>query len=310
MPQSIKKNTMLARIGRDLSLHKYKYLMILPVLVFLLLFAYKPMYGLLIAFKQYRPSLGIWNSPWVGFEHFATFFSDVYFNRIITNTFLISLLNILWGFPAPILLALLLNEIRSSALKRTVQTISYMPYFISIVVMCGLLKSFCMTDGVLNDIIVFFGGARSSLLSNVKLFRTIYIASDIWQNVGWGTIIYLATLTGIDPEQYEAARIDGAGRFRQALVITIPGLMPTITMLFILRMGSILNVGYEKILLLYQPTTYEVADVISTYVYRVGLQDGNWSYSTAIGLFNSLVNVAFLLLTNQISKKLSGSGLF
>ncbi len=297
-------------LAADLIRNRWKYLLVLPVILYFILFAYKPMYGVIIAFKDFRPSLGIWDSPWAGFKHFENFFQDVYFRRIITNTFAISLLSILWGFPAPIILALLLNELKCLPFKRTVQTISYMPHFISLVVLCGIIRSFTLTDGAANDVIVFLGGQRSSLLSNPALFRTIYVATDIWQQIGWGSIIYLAALSGIDQEQYEAARIDGAGRFRQMTSITLPGLLPTISVLFILRMGGVLNVGFEKILLLYQPTTYEVADVISTYVYRKGIMEGGWSYSTAIGLFNSLVNVVFLLVTNALSKKYNEVSLF
>ena len=297
-------------IARDFQQNKWKYLMILPVVVYFILFAYKPMYGIIIAFKRYRPTLGIWGSPWVGFEQFELFFKDVYFWRLLRNTFTISGLSILFGFPAPILLALLLNEIRCSWFKRTVQTVSYMPYFISVVVMCGLLKAFCQTDGVFNDLIAAFGGARENLLSAKENFYAIYVGSGIWQSIGWDSIIYLAALSGIDQQQYEAARIDGAGRFRQMFSITLPGLAPTITILFILRMGGILNVGYEKILLLYQPLTYEVADVISTYVYRKGIIEANYSYSTAVGLFNSVVNICFLALTNAISRRVGETSLF
>ena len=254
--------------------------------------------------------MSIWEAPWIGFKNFETFFKDPYFGRLLRNTFLISLYNILWGFPAPIILALLLNEIRSGFYRRVVQTISYMPHFISIVVMCGIIRNFCMSDGTINDIIVFFGGERSSLLGMQSMFRTIYVASDIWQSVGWGSIIYLAVIAGIDQEQYEAAHIDGAGRFCQVINITIPAIIPTIMILLILRMGNILNIGYEKILLLYQPNTYEVADVISTYVYRKGIMEGSWSYSTAVGLFNSAVNIVFLLATNRLSKNYSDVSLF
>ena len=274
MPASasvISKKNLAQRVSRDFKANKFKYLIALPVVIYLFLFAYRPMYGVIIAFKDYRPSLGIWNSPWVGLKHFRAFFTDIYFVRLLTNTVSISLLNILFGFPAPIIFALLLNEIRSTAYKRTIQTISYMPHFISTVVICGIIQSFCLSDGVFNDMIVLLGGTRSSLLANPKLFRPIYVASGIWQQLGWNSIIYLAALTSIDQELYEAARIDGASRFQQALHITIPGIMPTIVMLFILRMGSVLSVGYEKILLLYQPMTYETADVISTYVYRKGI---------------------------------------
>lgn len=268
------------------------------------------MYGVIIAFKNFRPAVGIMDSPWVGLKHFITFFNDYNFWRILKNTFSISALSILFGFPAPILLALLINEIRNTKFKRAVQTISYMPYFISMVIICGLIKTFCQSDGIITDLVVALGGERVNLLASKNWFYPIYIISNIWQNIGWDSIIYLAALAGIDQEQYEAARVDGAGRIRQIISVTLPGLMPTITILFILKMGNILNVGFEKILLLYSPTTYEVADVISTYVYRIGILDANFSYSTAIGLFNSVVNIIFLLLTNALSKKMNNSGLF
>ena len=298
------------RLAIDFQKHKYKYLLILPIIVYLILFCYKPMYGLVIAFKNYRPTRGIWGSNWVGFLWFETFFKGPYFWRLLRNTFTISGLTILFGFPAPIILALLLNEVRSNKFKRTVQTITYMPYFISLVVTCSLLKIYCMENGLFPQIMELFGAQRQNLLANPKYFYPIYILSDIWQGIGWNSIIYLAALSGIDQEQYEAARIDGANRLQQVIHITLPGLMPTITILFILRMGNILNVGYEKILLLYNPSTYEVADVLSTYTYRTGLENQQYSLSTAVGLFNTMVNVVFLLITNYISKKSTESGLF
>ena len=298
------------RLAIDFQKHKYKYLLILPIIVYLILFCYKPMYGLVIAFKNYRPTRGIWGSNWVGFLWFETFFKDPYFWRLLRNTFTISGLTILFGFPAPIILALLLNEVRSNKFKRTVQTITYMPYFISLVVTCSLLKIYCMENGLFPQIMELFGAQRQNLLANPKYFYPIYILSDIWQGIGWNSIIYLAALSGIDQEQYEAARIDGANRLQQVIHITLPGLMPTITILYILRMGNILNVGYEKILLLYNPSTYEVADVLSTYTYRTGLENQQYSLSTAVGLFNTMVNVVFLLITNYISKKSTESGLF
>ena len=305
-----RKPTLWQKVVKDFRRNKYKYLIILPVLVFFIIFAYKPMYGILIAFKQYKPTKGIWGSPWVGLENFRRFFSDIYFFRILRNTFLISLYGILFGFPVPILFALLLNEIRSDRFKKTIQTASYLPHFISTVIICAMLREFTYSDGLINDIIAAFGGQRVTFLQFSRYFRTIYIASDIWQGFGWSSIIYLAALTSVDQEQYEAARIDGAGRLRQAISISIPGIMPTIVMLFILRMGSILGVGNEKILLLYNPRTYETADVISTYTYRQGLESMDFSYSTAIGLFNSLINIVFLLSTNVISKKYTEIGLF
>ena len=302
------------RIVRDFSHNKFKYLMILPVLVYLALFCYKPMYGIIIAFKNYKVARGIEKSPWVGLFWFENFFNDPYFFRLLRNTFTISGLTILFGFPAPILLALLLNEVHNNKFKRTVQTITYMPYFISLVVLCSLIKIYCQQNGLISDIVAFFGGTKQNWLQDPKYFRLIYVLSDIWQGIGWNSIIYLAALSGIDQEQYEAARIDGANRFQQVLHVTLPGLLPTITILFILRMGNILNVGYEKILLMYQPTTYEVADVFSTYTYRISLGSTTgqpqYSLSTAVSLFNTLVNVCFLLMTNMISSKLTDSSLF
>ena len=284
--------------------------MVLPILILLILFCYKPMYGILIAFKRYRPSLGIMESKWVGLKYFRQFFRDPYCWRLFRNTLSISFLNLLFGFPAPIIFALLLNEVRVKKFKKTVQTISYMPHFISMVVVCGMITSFCASDGLFNNIIELFGGERSNLLMNKNLFYPIYIISDIWKILGWDSIIYLAALSGIDQEQYEAAKIDGANRLQQMFHITLPGIMPTVSMLLVLRIGSLLSVGYEKIILLYQPTTYEVADVISSYVYRRGLQSGEFSYGTAVGLFNSIVNIILLLTANKVSKKMGQSGLF
>lgn len=304
------KKSYKSRVIQDFKRHKYKYLVVLPVIVYMIVFHYKPMYGVIIAFKQYRPTLGITDSPWVGFDNFVRFFKDIYFFRILRNTLSISFLSILFSFPAPIILALMLNEVKVNWFKRAIQTITYMPHFIALVVVCGLINNFCLTNGLLNDIIAVLGGERNNLLSSTVWFYPIYILSGIWQEVGWGSIIYLAALSGIDQEQYEAARVDGAGRIRQMLYITLPGIFPMISIQLILKLGSILGVGYEKILLLYQPATYEVADVISTYVYRKGLVDAEYSFSTAVGLFNSIVNIIFLLLSNRISKKAGQSGLF
>lgn len=294
------KKAFRTRVVRDFQKHKFKYLIVIPIIIYLILFCYKPMYGVIIAFKKYRPSLGIAESSWVGFDNFMRFFNDPWIWRLLRNTISISFLMLLFSFPAAIFLALLLNEVKVSWFKRTVQTITYMPHFIALVVVCGLINSFCQSKGLLNDIIVFFGGERSNLLANPKLFYPIYVISGIWQNTGWSSIIYLAALAGIDQEQYEAAKIDGAGRIQQMLHITFPGLIPTISMLLVLNMGSILSVGYEKILLLYQPLTYEVADVISTYVYRKGLIDADYSFSTAVNLFNSVINIIFLVTSNRI----------
>ncbi|MDO3680030.1 ABC transporter permease [Paenibacillus ehimensis] len=294
----------------DIRKNKLLYVMLLPVLLFYVVFHYAPMYGAVIAFKDFSPRLGIWESPWIGFEHFETFFTGAYFWRTIKNTLLISFYELLFGFPAPIVLALLLNEVRHTLFKRTVQTVTYLPHFISLVVICGIVKDFTASDGVINDILVYMGGERLSLLLEPDMFRTIYVSSGIWQHIGWGTIIFLAALTGIDPEQYEAARMDGAGRWKQMLHVTIPGLMPTIVILLILNIGRLMNVGFEKIILLYNPSTYETADVISSYVYRVGLQDFNYSFSSAVGLFNSAINFLLVIFSNWLSRKLNNTSLW
>lgn len=297
-------------LARDFALNKWKYLLIVPVLVYFALFVYKPMYGLIIAFKDYRPNLGFDRSRWVGLKHFIDFFNDVYFFRLLRNTLSISLLSILFGFPAPILLALLLNEIQNVNFKKTVQTITYMPYFISMVVVASLIRTYSASNGLFAQVAIMLGGEGKNFLMHNQYFYPIYVISDIWQGIGWNSIIYLAALTGIDQEQYEAARIDGAGRIRRIFSVTLPNLLPTIMVLFILRMGGILNVGFEKIILLYNEGIYEVADVISTYVYRRGIIQAAFSYASAVGLFNSLVNVVFLVTANSLSKKFTESSLF
>jgi len=304
------KKSLIQVIIRDFKIHKWKYLIVLPVMLYFILFHYKSMYGVIIAFQRYRPSAGISGSKWVGFDNFIRFFKDAYFFQVLRNTFMISLLNLIFSFPMPIILALLLNEVKVNWFKRIVQTITYMPHFIAMVVVCGLVTSFCQSNGLINDVIVFFGGERHNLLADSDLFYPIYIISGIWQQIGWNSIIYLAALASVDQEQYEAARIDGASRIQQMIHITFPGILPVVSMQLILQLGRVLSVGYEKILLLYQPLTYEVADVISTYVYRKGLIDADYSFSTAVGLFNSVVNIIFLVIANKASKKLGQSGLF
>jgi putative aldouronate transport system permease protein len=297
-------------IRKDMKKNRSLYLFVLPVIVFYALFCYKPMYGALIAFKDFSPGRGFARSPWIGFENFIRFFRSPFFPRLVRNTFLISFYNLLFGFPAPIILALLLNEVRHNTYKRLIQTITYLPHFISIIVIAGMITDFSMSTGLFNDIITFFGGQRFPLLQAPGLYRSIYVASDIWQGIGWGTIIYLSALSAIDPQLYEAAMIDGAGRFKQVIHITLPSITPTIVILLILRIGSLLSVGYEKTILLYNPSTYETADIISTYVYRVGLLEQNWSYSTAIGLFNSAINFVLLLMANKMSRNLSETSLW
>lgn len=286
------------------------YLLVLPVLIFYIVFHYKPMYGAIIAFKDYSPGIGIADSPWVGFANFTRFFNGPYFARLMRNTLLLSLYSLLFGFPTPVILALLLNEVRNKKFKSVTQTITYLPHFISMIVVTGMISNFCLSNGLFNDIIVLFGGERSPLLQNPNLYRTIYVASSIWQEVGWGSIIYLSALSGVDAQLYEAASIDGAGKWKQMLHVTLPGISPTIITMLILKMGSLMSLGYEKTILLYNASTYETADIISSYTYRVGLMDQDWSYSTAIGLFNSVINCILLVLSNRLSKKLSDTSLW
>ena len=298
-------------IKKDFISNKHVYLMAIPMLTYYILFHYGAMYGAIIAFKDFRPSKGILRSSWAGLTYFRMFFTDVYFLRIILNTLAINALNLAFGFPMPIIFALLLNEIRNKFFKRTVQTISYLPYFISTMVICGMIIDFVARDGIITKFFTLFGlKTNTSLLLNAKYFRPIYITSEIWAHMGWGAVIYISALTGIDPQLYEAAEIDGAKKFRQLLHITLPGIIPTIIIMLILRLGSMMNVGFEKIILLYNTNIYSTADVISSYVYRRGLLEFNFSYGAAVGLFNSVVNFTLVFMSNWISRKVGETSLF
>ncbi|RXZ79549.1 sugar ABC transporter permease [Paenibacillaceae bacterium] len=304
------RETLRSRIQKDWLKNYSLYLLVSPVLIYYIVFHYVPIYGASIAFKDFVPSKGIWGSGWVGLDHFREFFSGYYFWRILKNTLVISLTSLLFGFPAPIILALLINEVKTRFFSRFVQTVTYMPHFISLVVVCGLVIDFTRDTGIINTIIAFFGGEKVTMLNNPGYFVPVYVTSEIWQEIGWGSIIYLAAMGSIDPQQYEAATIDGAGRWKQTIHVTIPGIASTIIILLILKIGGILSVGYEKIILLYNPAIYESADVISTYVYRKGLQEFAWSFSSAVGLFNSTINFMLLIGANWISKKVNQSGLW
>ena len=286
------------------------YIILIPVLAYFFIFAYLPMGGIIMAFEQYTPKGGFLHSQWVGLKHFQDFFGSVYFGRLLKNTLAISVLNLIFGFPAPIIFALLLNEVGNKIFKKTLQTVSYLPYFISLVIVCGLVADFTGSDGPITELIVLLGGERKNYLGQPEYFRPIYILSDMWQGIGFSSIIYLAALAGIDQELYEAAGLDGANRWQQVLHVTLPGIMPTIITLLILRLGTMLAVGYEKIILLYSSNTYETADVISSYVYRKGLQEFNYSYSAAVGLFNSVINMILLIISNKLSKKYTETALF
>ena len=282
--------------------------MLLPGLLNLALFKYLPMWGIVISFQQFHPAMGIAGSKWVGFKHFIDFFADPYFFRIIRNTLLLGVYVIIFSFPAPIVFALLLNEVRNMKFKRISQTISYMPYFLSVVVVIGLVRDMTTTtDGIINHLIASLGGEKIHFFMEPAWFRPLYIMSGIWQGAGFGSIIYLAAIAGINPELYESAVIDGANRFSQGWHITLPSILPTIMILFILRVGAILASDFQKILLMYSPFTYETADVISTYIYRVGIESvgSNFSYAAAVGLFSAIISLIFLVVTNRIAKTVS-----
>ena len=305
-----RKLTFKERVIRDFRHNWMLYLMMLPIIVYYLIFKFGPMFGLSIAFLDYKPAKGFLGSNFVGLKHFKNFFTNYYFGRLLTNTIRISICSLL-TFPAPIILALLLNELKSKRFSKWAQTITYIPHFISTVVICGIIvKLTSSTGGITSILHTLFGIPQETLLNQSKYFLPIYILSDLWQTLGWNSIIYLSALAGIDQELYDAAKVDGAGRFKQVLYITIPCLMPTIIIMLILKMGKIFNVGYEKIMLLYNPAIYDVADVINTYVYRKGLIDAQYSYSAAVGLFNCIVSFTLVTLTNKLSKKASGSGLW
>lgn len=298
------------KLKKDWMKNKSLYFLFIPVLLWYLIFQYGPMFGLTIAFQNYKPNTGFFHSQWVGLKHFKDFFSDYYFQRVLTNTIKISVTTLVFSFPAPIILALLINELRSKAYSRVVQTITYIPHFISIVVIVSIMMDLTARDGAITTFLAKFGFTPVTMLNQKEYFLPLYIISAIWQNIGWNSIIYLSALLAIDADLYEAAKIDGAGKFRQLISVTLPCLLPTIVIMLILQVGKMFNVGYEKIILMYNPLTYEVADVISTYVYRKGLLEMNWSYSAAVGFFNSVVSFCLVWVTNKISKKLSGSSLW
>lgn len=298
------------RLKKDFVRNYELYFLAIPVVLFYLIFCYRPMLGVYMAFTEFKPKLGIFGSPFVGLQHFRDFFGSMYFTRLLKNTFVISATSIVFGFPAPILLALMMNEVRSKWFYKTVQTISYMPHFISMVVICSMIKSFVMDTGIVGSFVNSLTGGNSSLLNVPEYFVPIYVLSEIWQEIGWGSIIYISALMGIDQELYEAAQIDGAGRLKQTLHITLPGIMPTVVVMLIIRLGNILGVGYEKIILLYNEAIYSTADVISTFVYRKGLLEMNYSYSVAVGLFNSVISMIFLFGSNWISKKFQDTALW
>ncbi len=299
-------------LKRDWRMNKGLYFLILPVVVYLIVFNYVPMAGIVLGFERFTPKNGVYMSEWVGLKHFVTFFSSVFFVRVLKNTLILSLLSVIFGFPAPVIFALLLNELENEYFKKVVQVVSYMPNFISTVVISGIIIDFVASDGVITDILVKVGFIKEAknLLSVPEYFRAIMVLSDLWQQVGFGSILFLAALTGIDQELYEAAVIDGANRWKQTIHVTIPGIMPTVIIMLIMRIGNLMGANQEKILLLYNPLIYETSDVIGTFVYRKGLLEADYGYSTAVGIFNSVVNVILLFIANGVSRKYSETSLF
>lgn len=294
------KNNTLKRVWK----YRYIYLFMIPAIIWFIIFQYVPMFGLIISFKDYKYNMGILGSPWVGLRYFKNFLSDPMFFNVISNTLKISILKILFGFPAPIILALMLNEVQNSKFKRVVQTVSYMPYFVSWVVVITLLSKFLSpTNGLINDIRVKMGLEAVYYQGKRELFYPLVVLTDIWKNAGWGSIIYLAALTSIDPGLYEAAEIEGAGRWAKTWHITLPGIRPTIGILFIMGLGGILNAGFEQILLMQTPPVMDIAEILDTYVLQRGIKMNQFGYATAIGLFSSVISLILVVIINYISRK-------
>lgn len=297
-------------LKKDLRRNWVLYLILLPVLAFYIIFHYLPMFGIVMAFERFNPTKGFFGSEWVGFQWFEQFFGSYYFGRLMKNTLLISLKDILIGFPAPIILALLLNEVKAKRFKKTIQTVSYMPYFISVVVLSKLIIDFFASTGAVTQLFSFFGMKPVNMLGDNRYFQSIFVGTNLWQYCGFNSIIYLAAISGVDPELYDAALVDGANRWKQTIHITIPCISTTIIILLIMRLGSLFSIGFEKIILLYSPAVYESADTISSFVYRSGMKEANYSYSTAVNLFNSLMNFLLLISFNFLSKKFTEKSLF
>ncbi len=300
-----------ARVGDHVKREWQLYVMLLPTIVWLLVFLYKPMYGLQIAFKDYSIFRGIAGSPWVGFEHFNTLFDNDQFLRALRNTLIMSAYGLLFGFPVPILLAVMFNEVISRTFKRTAQTIVYLPHFISSVIIAGIvITAFSPSAGIINTLLGWFGLDPVYFLTKPEWFRPIFIGTGIWQEAGFQSIVYLAAIAGVSPTLYESAVVDGASRWQMIWKITLPCILPTIAIMLIIRIGNILEVSFEMIILLYQPATYETADVVNTFIYRQGIQDGQYDMAAAAGLFNAVVAFGLVISANAISKRFSRTSLW
>lgn len=304
------KKSMLVKWKKAFQKNWELYVLLTPVILYFLIFHYFPLYGLQIAFKDFIATKGITGSPWVGFKHFERFFDSYYFWRLIKNTLGIGIFTLAVSFPIPIILALMLNEIKSLRYKKFVQTVIYAPHFLSTVVVVGMLLLFLKTDGLVNQVIQLFGGTAISFITEPAWFKSLYVFSDVWQTMGWSSIIYIAALAAVDPAQHEAAMIDGASKFQRIIHINIPAIMPTIVILFILNAGSVMAVGFEKVFLMQNDLNMSTSDVISTFVYRSGILEAQYSFSAAVGLFNSLINFIMLIMVNQIAKKVNETSLW
>ncbi|EMF0180594.1 MULTISPECIES: ABC transporter permease [Enterococcus] len=306
-----KEKTKWSEIKKKLYKSRQLYIFVIPALVVVAVFSYGPMYGVIIAFKDYIPSLGIFGSPWVGFKHFQRFFDSYYFWDLIKNTLGISIYSLVVGFPLPIILALALNELKDGKFKKFTQTVTYAPNFISVVVVCGMLIAFLTpSTGIINHLRVFLGFERISFMTDPRWFKTIYVLSGVWQGTGWGSVIYLAALSGVDTQLHEAATVDGATRWQRIWYINLPTIIPTMVILLIMNVGSLMSLGYEKILLMQNALNMDSSNVIATFVYKQGLLDAQYSYASAVGLFNAAINAFLLITVNKISRKVSETSLW
>ncbi len=311
MAQSINKQSKWVRVGKYLRNNYMLYLFLLPAIAYVAVFCYAPMYGIQIAFKSFKASKGIIGSPWVGMKHFESFFTSYRFSLLLGNTLAVSIYQMAVGFPMPIILALLFNYVKYPWLKKFAQTVSYAPHFISTVVIVGMMNMFfSTTTGFINTAIAALGFNKINFFGDAKYFRHLYVWSGVWQNMGWSAVIYIATLAGVDQEQHEAAIIDGATIIKRMWHVDLPALAPTIVILLIMTMGSVMSVGYEKVFLMQNSTNLTTSEVISTYTYKIGLQQAQYSYSAAIGLFNNVINFIMLMVVNTITRKLSGMALW
>lgn len=302
--------SLVCRLKTDIQKHWILYLMALPALIYFIVYCYMPMTGLYIAFSDYKITGGLYDGKFVGFEYFKKFFQSYYFTRLLRNTLMLSLETLVWGFPLPILFALVLNEIRGNTYKKIAQTITYLPHFISIVVICGMVIDFTSINGLINTLIQMFGGEPIAFLTKPEWFRTVYVTSEIWQSFGWNSVIFISALSAIDISQFEAANLDGATRWQKICYISLPSILPTIVTVLLMRVGHLMSIGFEKVFNLYSPATYETADIIATFVYRQGILGANYSSAAAIGLFNSAINLILVVIMNKVSRKLTQSSLW